>query len=264
MNRAFNFCNNCGKNGHVFHTCKHPIMSIGLIAFRMYENKCQYLMIKRKHSLGFVEFVRGKYPINNYEYLINIFNEMTIYEREKIRISTFDELWDYLWGEQMGVQYRVEEKTSNEKYHALQLGVEYYNKKYNLETILSEINSTWSDPEWGFPKGRRNYQEKDLNCALREFEEETGYVKSDAHLVQNIIPYEEIFTGSNMKSYKHKYFVCHIDSHVKPTNMYQETEIGDVKWLTYEDCIKIIRPYNLEKLAILKKLNTVLKQYRLY
>ena len=125
MNRAFNFCNNCGKNGHVFHTCKHPIMSIGLIAFRMYENKCQYLMIKRKHSLGFVEFVRGKYPINNYEYLINIFNEMTIYEREKIRISTFDELWDYLWGEQMGVQYRVEEKTSNEKYHALQLGVHW-------------------------------------------------------------------------------------------------------------------------------------------
>ena len=48
MNRAFNFCNNCGKNGHVFHTCKHPIMSIGLIAFRMYENKFQYLMIKRK------------------------------------------------------------------------------------------------------------------------------------------------------------------------------------------------------------------------
>ena len=81
MNRSFNFCNNCGKNGHVFHTCKHPIMSIGLIAFRMYENKFQYLMIKRKHSLGFVEFMRGKYPVNNYEYLINIFNEMTIYER---------------------------------------------------------------------------------------------------------------------------------------------------------------------------------------
>jgi 8-oxo-dGTP pyrophosphatase MutT (NUDIX family) len=264
MNRSFNFCNNCGKNGHVFHTCKHPIMSIGLIAFRMYENKFQYLMIKRKHSLGFVEFMRGKYPVNNYEYLINIFNEMTIYEREKISTSTFAELWSYLWGEQIGIQYRGEEKTSCEKYDILQIGIEQHKKKYNLETILSESNSEWIDPEWGFPKGRRNYQEKDLNCALREFEEETGYVKTDIHLVQNIIPYEEIFTGSNMKSYKHKYFVCHIDPHVKPTNIFQETEVSDVKWMSYEDCKIIIRPYNLEKLAILKKLNTVLKQYRLY
>jgi len=239
-------------------------MSIGLIAFRMYENKFQYLMIKRKHSLGFVEFMRGKYPVNNYEYLINIFNEMTIYERKMISKSTFAELWNYLWGEQIGIQYRGEEKTSQEKYDSLQLGIEHQKKKYNLETILNESKSEWNDPEWGFPKGRRNYQEKDLNCALREFEEETGYVKTNVQLVQNIIPYEEIFTGSNMKSYKHKYFVCHIDPQVNPINMFQETEVSDVKWLTYDDCVKIIRPYNLEKLAILKKLNTVLKQYRLY
>ena len=41
----------------------------------MYENKIQFLMIKRKHSLGFVEFMRGKYPVYNYEYLLNIFND---------------------------------------------------------------------------------------------------------------------------------------------------------------------------------------------
>jgi len=61
--KSFNFCNNCGKNGHIFQNCKHPITSIGLICFRMYDNNIQYLMIKRKHSLGFVEFMRGKYPV---------------------------------------------------------------------------------------------------------------------------------------------------------------------------------------------------------
>jgi len=264
MNRTFNFCNNCGKAGHVFHTCKHPITSIGLIAFRMNDNQLQYLMIKRKHSLGFVEFMRGKYPVSNYEYLINIFNEMTTYERELIRTSTFAELWSYLWGEQLGVHYRGEETTSNEKYNILKLGIENNKIKYSLETILNKIQSTWNDPEWGFPKGRRNFQEKDLHCALREFEEETGYIKTDVHLVQNIIPYEEIFTGSNMKSYKHKYFVCYIDPDIKPTNRYQETEVGDVKWMSYDECITTIRPYNLEKIAILNKINTVLKQYRLY
>ena len=44
MSKSFNFCNNCGKNGHVFHSCKHPIKSIGIIVFRLYENKLQYIM----------------------------------------------------------------------------------------------------------------------------------------------------------------------------------------------------------------------------
>ena len=28
------FCNNCGKQGHMFHMCKQPIISNGLIAFK--------------------------------------------------------------------------------------------------------------------------------------------------------------------------------------------------------------------------------------
>ena len=191
-NKSFNFCNNCGKVGHVFHSCKHPITSIGLLVFRMYENKLQYLLIRRKHSLGFVEFMRGKYPVHNYSYLVNIFNEMSNNEKEKIKTLSFDELWTYLWGEQIGIQYRGEEKTSN------------------------------------------------------------------------IIPYEEIFIGSNMKSYKHRYFVGYIDSNITTTYQYQETEVSDVKWMSIEDCNKKIRPYNLEKISILNKVNKVLQQYRLY
>ena len=259
-----NCCNNCGKIGHSFHMCKHPITSIGIIIFRMYENVPQILMIKRKHSLGFVEFMRGKYPLHNYEYLINIFNEMSTYERTLITNSTFEELWIYLWGEQMGIQYRGEERTSKDKFEALKIGIETTKIKYNLETILQESVSTWNDTEWGIPKGRRNYQEKDLGCALREFEEETGFLRENVHLIQNIVPYEEIFTGSNMKSYKHKYFVGYIDSNVKPTNTYQETEVSDMKWLTFDECINYIRPYNIEKLNILTMLNNVLKTYQLY
>ena len=47
MLKSYNFCNNCGKNGHAFHTCKHPITSIGIIIFRMnnHNNKFEYLMI---------------------------------------------------------------------------------------------------------------------------------------------------------------------------------------------------------------------------
>ena len=256
-NKSFNFCNNCGKNGHMFQNCKHPITSIGIVTFRMKTNNIEYLMIKRKHSLGFVEFMRGKYPVNNFNYLLNIFNEMSNEEKEKIKNSDFNELWNYLWGNQIGIQYRGEEKTSREKYELLQNGISG-KKEYNLETLLTLCEYKWEDTEWGFPKGRRNYQEKDLNCALREFEEETGFLRNNIQLIQNITPYEEIFTGSNMKSYKHKYFLGYIDSTIQTTNSYQETEVGDMKWVTYDEALNIIRPYNLEKINILNKINNVL------
>lgn len=264
MNKTFNFCNNCGKSGHIFNKCKHPITSIGIIPFRLNNNNLEYMMINRKHSLGFVDFIRGKYPLNNYNYLLNIFNEMTNNEKNKIKTLTFNELWNYLWGNDIGIQYRCEEKSSKEKYELLKVGIETSTILYNLDTILTNSNRQWNEPEWGFPKGRRNFHEKDLNCALREFEEETGYLKSDIKIVQNILPYEEIFTGSNMKSYKHKYFIGFIELNIKNTYDFQETEVCDVKWLTYKECINKIRPYNLEKINVLNNVNKVLQEYRLY
>ena len=41
------FCNNCGKIGHLFHQCKIPITSIGIIAFRKALNDYEVLKKKR-------------------------------------------------------------------------------------------------------------------------------------------------------------------------------------------------------------------------
>ena len=64
-----NYCNNCGKNGHLYHQCKLPITSIGIVAFRMKNNNPEFLMIRRKDTLGHVDFMRGKYSVNNKDYL---------------------------------------------------------------------------------------------------------------------------------------------------------------------------------------------------
>ena len=212
--KNYNFCNNCGKLGHLFHQCKLPITSIGIIAFRIKNNTIEYLLIRRKDSLGFVDFLRGKYLPNNKEYLINLLSKMTISEKNFILNTEFSELWNHLWGENIGIQYRSEEKNSHEKFNNLKNGVTLENgDKYNLHDLINESNNkfyNYKEPEWGFPKGRRNYQEKDITCALREFEEETGFDKSDLFLIQNILPLEEIYTGSNFKSYKHKYFIAFI------------------------------------------------------
>ena len=88
-----NVCNNCGKQGHMFHQCKLPITSYGIILFRSTSNGLQYLMIRRKDSFGYIDFIRGKYVQNNLEHLKSIFNEMSVVEKEAIWKNSFETLW---------------------------------------------------------------------------------------------------------------------------------------------------------------------------
>jgi 8-oxo-dGTP pyrophosphatase MutT (NUDIX family) len=266
------FCNNCGKYSHMFHQCKQPITSIGIIAFRSNINSLEYLLIRRRNTLGFLEFMRGKYPLYNKGYLLNIINEMTMDEKKHLLNDTFEELWAYLWGSNVGIQYRNEEKISREKFISLKLGISVNNVEYTLESLINESTTNWLEPEWGFPKGRRNYQEKDIQCAIREFEEETQYSKQQLKIIQNLSAYEEIFTGSNYKSYRHKYYLAYmdIDNYIDDINKSNEkycresNEVGKILWCSYEEACKLIRPYNLEKLSVLEKINRVLTEYRLY
>ena len=253
-----NYCNNCGSSGHTFNSCKFPITSVGLIAFRYnLEHKLEYLLICRKDTIGYIEFMRGKYAINNKLYIKNILSEMTLVEREKLLMNDFDTLWYQLWGDFVGNQFRSEEKNARDKFDALKLGLH----NYSLKSLMEEVETKWLEPEWGFPKGRHNNMEKDLNCGLREFEEETGYPTHCVKVIQNLMPYEEIFTGSNYKSYKHKYYVGQIDLEQKPSKQFQMNEISKTEWCTYELALELIRPYNLEKLEVLRKVNKLLHSY---
>ena len=264
MSKNYNFCNNCGKTGHAFHHCKHPITSIGIIAYRHIEDQRQFLMIRRKDTLGYVDFMRGKYPIYNKLYLQNIIDEMTLDEKTRLLNDDFNELWNELWGNYIGIQYRGEEKTSREKFESLKLGVTSGGVEYTLKSLIDESKTKWEETEWGFPKGRRNYQEKDITCALREFEEETGYQRSSLKIIQNLIPFEEIFTGSNYKSYKHKYFVAKIDVDTEPQGPFQISEVSDIRWVSFNESVALMRSYNLEKIDVLRRVNTLLSEYSLY
>ena len=78
------YCNNCGKVGHLYNQCKLPITSIGFVVFRIHENKLQYLMIRRKDTLGFIDFMRGKYSVYDKYYIINMLNQMTVQEKSQL------------------------------------------------------------------------------------------------------------------------------------------------------------------------------------
>lgn len=261
-----NYCNNCGKDGHSYSQCKMPITSVGIIAYRIHNNEKEYLMIRRKDTLGFIDFMRGKYSVNNKDYIMNMLKQMTKNEKSQLNTLSFDELWVAVWGNnRLSNQYKQEETISRNKFQIIKDGI--YNKHgfYNLNTLIEDSTqyTQWEEPEWGFPKGRRNYQEKNIQCAFREFEEETGYSSKSLLLIQNLEPFEEVFTGSNHKSYNHLYYLATIVNYAEDIPNFQKTEVSDIKWFTYNEALQKIRPYNIEKIDILTRVNNLLNNYKI-
>ena len=262
---ANNYCNNCGKTGHHYHDCKNPITSLGIILFRKNNNnKYDYLMIRRKDTLGFIDFIRGKYQLNNIEYIENLINQMTNSEKQMLLENSFDQLWVRLWGEFINIQYRYEEEKARNKFNELSNGIFIDDKKFTLSELVKKSLSQWNEPEWGFPKGRRNYCEKDIECAIREFEEETGYNKNMINFITNILPFEENFIGTNNKAYKHKYYLCYTDNSKNYKPEFQKSEVSQVEWFNVDSCINKIRPYNVEKKNLIQTIDKVLNMYKLY
>ena len=286
------YCNNCGKPGHIYNQCKIPITSYGIITFRYnLQQELEVLMICRKDTLGYIDFIRGKYNVQNENYILNMLKQMTVSEKESLQTHDFDTLWNGVWGNNLGVEssnklpvtelnrafqrgmdtnvhrYKSEEIISKEKFAILKNGFFIKNKMVDLNSLIEESKKyeQWSEPEWGFPKGRRNYQEKDYNCALREFYEETGYNPNLLKNIQNIFPFEEIFTGSNYKSYKHKYYLMYMNyEDSNKDTVFEKTEVSKMGWKSHEECLQIIRPYNLEKIRLVNNIFNCLTKCKLY
>lgn len=247
-------CKNCNKPFHTLKQCKYPITSYGIILFRIFSEELQYLMIRRKNSFGYIDFIKGQYSENNLEYLQKLFDEMSIEEKELIQLNDdFDILWKRMWEDNIksGVFNHSKQKFINLKISG------------TIQQLIDSSSTKWRETEWEFPKGRRNYMEKDLECALREFQEETGISIYDIILIENLLPFEETFIGTNDKIYKNKYFLASIN---KNSNNFEEfnfqlSEVSKMEWKTIGECNNSIRPYNLEKINLINSINELIIGY---
>ena len=280
------FCNNCRKYGHVFNKCKMPVVSYGVILFKNGPKGIEYLMICRRNTLGYIDFLRGKYSVNHKYYIMNMLKQMTCKEIHQLETQSFDELWLNLWNEiskddteptvaysaAYNNQYKIEENSSRLKFQLLSQGVycsihNHDTECFTLKSMIAELKAKqplWEEPEWGFPKGRRNYQESEYHCALREFVEETGISTEKMIPIRNIFPVEENFIGSNYKSYKHKYFLLHwqgTDSECEFNDESYSSEVSKRAWYNLEECLSKIRHYNVEKKKILQNVHQALLKY---
>ncbi len=259
------YCGNCGKIGHIYKNCTDPITSLGILLYRITKYGREYLLVMRKDSLGYVELIRGNYPLNDLEYLTNIFDEMTETEKYRILNLPFSTLWNDLWveDEEKKAKYQKEFYNSEKQFNILKNGLQVEEKFTNLSSLVNNSKSNWDQPEWGFPKGRRNLKERDLHCAVREFEEETDIDRENIYVLRCIDPLEEDFIGSNKKRYKHIYYIAKLVDDIGTPCINQDKkiqviEIGDIKWFTLSDALKSIRSYNREKKNILREADTLI------
>jgi hypothetical protein len=280
-------------------------------------------------------------------HLQNIIDEMSMEEKNRLMNYSFSELWIMMWGDKTNIQYRHEEALSLKKFELIKNGVVVNNETINLAMLIKQSVTNWTETEWEFPKGRRNNKEKDLVCAIREFEEETGLIvkntnviekhfmdddvnivpifdetmgmrycvgdfssvdlntntkdtntkdtsntetisendsqlfeevvsktktsykptKKNEHsiyVIENMLPIEETFIGTNNKLYKHKYFLAYMENEEHDLSNFQKTEVSKLEWKNLERCIESIRPYCYEKKKLIKNINSFLVEYKIY
>lgn len=228
--------------------------------FLYYKDKIMFMMVSRKFSLGFAEFMRGKYDVYNIGSIIHLVKQMYPKEIKLLEEKSYDDLL-YLF---MNVKKQSKTDFLSKVYEGT-YSTEYCEAKVKYELLttsklvplslrfyLKYIKPKYTIPEWGFPKGRRsNKHESDLSCACREFEEETGYSNGEYHVLNKIEPFEEYMTGTNGVDYRHVYYVSVDNTDGALRDKYDTFEIGEIKWFTFADAIKAIRPYHTVKKQIL-------------
>ena len=231
-----------------------PIRSFGIILYKHEENTNKYLMIRRKHTLGFIVLIRGKYVVDDDDAQLKTeVDRLTIYEKSLILNNTFDDNWDYLWIGQYHQKYNKEKHFANNKYNL--------NINKIKEFILASTTD-WSEPEWEFPKGRLHIGEEMLNGAIREFTEETNIPYSDIKVIGNLYPFSEEYISSNDKMYKNTYYLAkYISKYECDLNNFQIEEVSKMEWMDETECISNIRPYNTEKKILIRKINNALHKF---
>lgn len=187
--------------------------SYGLIIARKDDDgHVRFVVMERQNTYSYLEFLRGKYflksnfdPQENKSNLNILLSRMTRNERTLVKSMTIG-----------NYDRHVRDVFITEARHRKNR-LDYARNSFKNAPILSTLNMTESHYdrcEIGFPKGKRNKKETSINCALREFNEETGIPLSEIKLFDpEGISIDEINNATNNIRYKSIYFLGVLTSH---------------------------------------------------
>ena len=231
------------------------IRSYGIILYRIKNNTPEYLMVCRKSTYCYVDFLLGKYNDKNIDYLKFMVQNMTHDERYAIVTKPFEKLWLELYSYTR---------------HPTGAFYDYVNNKFTkiksqFIVLNDSISCKYKYPEWGFPKGRPNNTEDPFDCANRELYEETRIQKGTYKIISDILPFEERYVGTNGIGYRNVFFVAkalrNCSAYLDKTNSAQSREIGYIKWITADNLEHLFREQEESKRCIFEKVNEAVTNY---
>jgi 8-oxo-dGTP pyrophosphatase MutT (NUDIX family) len=111
-----------------------------------------------------------------------------------------------------------------------------YTVDSGLKVLLVRITGS---KIWSMPKGKRESGEESWDCAVREFEEETGIDISDTAT-------RDMESVSILKT---NFFLLEADYPI-PTRRYRTNEISGVKWASVKDILHHKEDYSKQAILV--------------
>jgi len=223
--------------------------SFGVALCRMRE-QCEILMVKKRFTYHYFEFVYGKYRKRDDKNIIRLLDNMTYREKLAIANLDFSEMWSNIWlsSPENYSPARLHSRppggfTSDPKYHRKKAKFDAVFRRDGGKRIRRLIDaSTNSEANWEIPKGHRATGELDMDTAIREFGEETELSEG----VNMLWCAKPIVTSHRSRGtiYKTVYFLAEYTGKNTPDVRFrsplQYTEVECIKWVSLPE-IRFLR-----------------------
>ena len=246
-----------------YYKSQYPVKeSVGVAICRVnnISKKPELLVVHKRYTYAFADFLHGRYSGNNLNYIKTLFTSMTIEELLDVYSLNFTQMWKRVWLKNKDEEFFNKKNAKFQRTFMSDGGV-------NLRQLLASIRcigALW----WEIPKGKRNnLNESDLNCAVRETNEETGIPKHYYHILTNS---RRVYSHINMniKYVSIFYTAITVNNYYKLTDnlaIDKIDEVSETAWMSLEE-LKILDKtrnitgsYTLSQIA--RKSFKVLKKY---
>lgn len=222
--------------------------SYGIICtkYNRKSDRLEFLFVQRRNSYSYIDFVLKVQMARSRTRdmkIMHLLNTMTSDEKYEIKSFDYARLWYRIWcagpGSNSKLNVLTPDATKNYMLLERNFKERFFNPDQGQKLIEMIDRSRSIERMWEIPKGRKNFgQEKDLSCAIREFEEET-YISPADYRIINEMPLEVTIVDDDVK-YIQIYYLAVLTTNSDPLRQFQQNpEISDMQWLDM-DKIRIL------------------------
>lgn len=205
------------------------------------------IMIKKRFTYAYFDFIFGKYDAKDIRGLKELFSRMTYWEKMLIMEGDFNNMWNRLMNTNKNI--RLAPRSDIESC--------YPSKKQRFESLfrsdqrkLREVlnNTAIADSIWELPKGHPIKGEKPIDTAIREFREETGGTLADYDILYDCPPITQTY-----KSGKNTHIITYFLA-VAHSNWIPKLDFSSYEQTLEVECVRLV-PLEQVKFLNAKQVN---------